>query len=88
MPKYLVQIDLHFEAETMEYLEEKCAELEEVISLHFEEATLVGFNADVFEGEEESDRLVEEDALSEGELEEYDEYDDEEEDDYDEDDER
>lgn len=55
MTRFVVQIDMEIEADSIEYLEERSAELEEVVSSHFDEGELVEFGVDVFEGTADED---------------------------------
>jgi len=53
--RFVVQIDMEIEADSIEYLEERSAELEEIVTLHFDQGELVGFGVDVFEGTADED---------------------------------
>lgn len=77
MTRFVVQIDMEIEADSIEYLEERSAELEEIVSSHFDEGELVEFAVDVFE--ETGDEDDENDENDEGyDEDEYGTYDDEE----------
>jgi hypothetical protein len=53
--RFVVQIDMDIEADSIEYLEERSAELEEIVSSHFDEGELVAFGVDVFEATADED---------------------------------
>lgn len=55
MTRFVVQIDMEIEADSIEYLEERSAELEEIVSSHFDEGELIEFGVDVFEGTADED---------------------------------
>lgn len=44
---YSVKVDLEVQAESIDYVEEMATELEEVISSHFDEDELVGFDFEI-----------------------------------------
>jgi hypothetical protein len=46
---------MEIEADSLEYLEEKSAELEDIVSSHFDEGNLVEFGVDVFEATGDED---------------------------------
>jgi hypothetical protein len=46
---FSVKIDIEVQAESLDYVEEKTAKLEDVISSHFDEDELVGFDFEIVE---------------------------------------
>jgi hypothetical protein len=68
---------LEITADSLEYLEGRSDELEELISSYFDEGELVRFNCDIFEGTGEEDE-ENPDVYDDDRFEEYEEYEDDE----------
>jgi len=49
MLMFSVRIDLDLQAESFDYVEEKAAKLEDIISSHFDEDELVGFDLKILQ---------------------------------------
>ncbi|MDY6954111.1 MAG: hypothetical protein SWE60_21610 [Thermodesulfobacteriota bacterium] len=49
MLMFSIRIDLDLQAESFDYVEEKAAKLEDVISSHFDEDELVGFDLKILQ---------------------------------------
>lgn len=55
MLTFSVQIDVEVQADSLDYVEEKTAELEQVISSHFDEEGLLEFDYEIVQREQEEE---------------------------------